>query len=110
MASRRVRISYRRSGGIAGIELAADTTAEDLPAEQAALADRMIAGDPSAPGGDAVPGSNAGSPRADGFDYELQLEDGDRSRTFHWSDTDVPASVRPLLDAMHARATPVRRG
>lgn len=110
MASSTVRIRYRRSGGLAGIELAADGTAEELPDEQAALADRMLAGDPSADGGGVMAGSKAGSTRADGFEYELRIEDGDHSRTFHWSDTDVPASVRPLLDAMQARSTPVRRG
>lgn len=110
MASSSVRIRYRRSGGIAGIELAADTTAQGLPPDQAALVDRMLVGGPSEPGADAAGRSSVGPPAADGFDYELQVDDGDRSRTFHWSDTDVPDSVRPLLDAMRARATPVRRG
>ena len=110
MASTTVRIGYRRSGGFAGIELAADATSESLSADQSQLVDRMLAAGPPEPPGagrDAATHSSAG---ADRFEYELSLDDGDRVRTFHWSDADLPESVRPLLEALQARATPLRRG
>jgi hypothetical protein len=101
VASSGLRIQYRRTGGFAGIEMAADVGADQLPAEAAGIATRLLADPESgAPTGSAPPGA------ADLFDYQLRLTDGDRKHSFEWSDFGVPDAVRPLLSALNQLAKP----
>jgi hypothetical protein len=94
-----LRLGYRRSGGFAGIELTAEVAAGELPAEQAALAARLL-DDPARgqPTGMTPPGA------ADLFSYQLRLTDGSRQHTFEWTDLTVPDAVRPLLSALNRLA------
>ena len=93
-----VHIRYRRSGGFAGIELAADASSDDLPADQAGAARSLLASPPAS--------SSSRPPGADRFSYELHLDDGTRQQTFHWSDADVPDQARSLLSALNRLARP----
>lgn len=102
MTGQRLHIGYRRSGGFAGIEMTADLDADELPADAAGVAARLLA-DPAA-------GAPVGAPRgADQFSYRLELTDGSRRHTFEWTDLTVPAAVRPLLGELNHRAAPAPR-
>jgi hypothetical protein len=97
-----VRISVERSGGVAGLTLAASVEADALPAPLADTAARLDWGALSAP---TAPG------RPDAFSYRFDVEHpgGERSQVV-LGDSAVPEEVRPLLDELMARARPVRPG
>ena len=46
VAAQRVQIRYRRCGGVAGLDLAAETASDELPDEQADLAHQLFAAPP----------------------------------------------------------------
>jgi hypothetical protein len=96
-----VRISYRRSGGLAGIDMAADAAAHELSDDEIQLATQLLAHPPE-------PARKATAPKPDQFNYRLHVDDGAQQRTFEWSESEVPDHVRPLLSALHGRATPTR--
>jgi Emfourin len=95
-----VRLTYRRTGGLAGIDLTADAQSDDLPTEQAHLARQLLTDAPTAPPQRSV------QQGADQFNYTLELDDGTRHRTFHWGEHEVPGDVQPLLTALNRRARP----
>ncbi|MGV9834787.1 protealysin inhibitor emfourin [Nocardia niigatensis] len=92
-----IRIAYRRSGGLAGLDLTAEVDAADLLPADAATAAGLLTGDPAGPAGTGVP---------DGFSYELTVSDGTRTRTHRWNQPYVPAEVSSLLASLTSRATP----
>lgn len=94
-----VRISYRRSGGLAGIDMKADAAAHELSHDEAELAAQLLAHPPE-------PARKARRGGADQFTYRLHVDDGERQQTFEWAESEVPDHVRPLLAALHSRATP----
>jgi hypothetical protein len=96
-----VRIAYRRSGGLAGIDLAAEVQSDELPAEQTDLVRQLLIRPPTT-----APGPGNASEGADQFSYTLGLDDGTRHQTFRWTERDVPEDVQPLLTALHQRARP----
>ena len=119
VATEELHITYRRSGGFAGIELAAECLGADLPEEQAQVAAALLggsgtgkepAGARTSPAGadeDAAP-STPGPTGADQFTYTLRVVQGDRSRTVTWADTTVPEGARPLLATLGGLARPTR--
>lgn len=128
MATEELHITYRRSGGFAGIDMAAECLGADLPEEQARVAADLLGatddgqataattgtGDdgraPAAPAGErATPRSGPG-PGADQFTYTVRVVQGGRSRTVTWADTTVPEEARPLLATLGGLASPRRSG
>ena len=115
MGAEELRITYRRSGGFAGVALEAQCRGADLPEDQAQLASDLLAatdeaGMPSADAEGAVassPGPGPG-PGADQFTYRLEVVQGTRRRTVSWSDTTVPDAARPLLATLAGLARPTR--
>jgi hypothetical protein len=115
-----LRITYRRSGGIAGIDMAAECLATDLPEEQARVAaDLLGATDEDqaraergagAAGAGSAGALSAPGPGADQFTYTVRVVSGDRSRTLSWSDSTVPDGARPLLATLAGLARPTRNG
>lgn len=99
-----VKVELRRSGGVAGISLVATMDAGDLPADQAEVVAGLLSDDP-APSAPAPP-----PPGADRFAYELRLDDGQRARTIHWDEPEVPEAARPLLASLVRRARPTPLG
>lgn len=93
-----MRIEYRRSGGIAGIDLTASADADELPAELSPVASALLR--------DAFPARPTGPGMPDGFNYELTVHEAGRARTHHWSEGEVPEVVRPLLTDLGSRAHP----
>jgi hypothetical protein len=100
VASQSVQIRYRRSGGLAGLDLAAEAGSDDLPAEHAELARQLLAHPPAA--ATTPPASG----RPDQFTYRLHVDDGTQHRTFNWAEHEVPDEVRPLLATLNRRAHP----
>jgi hypothetical protein len=99
-----LHVRYRRSGGIAGVDLVAHTLAEELSAEQAGIAADLLADGPSA--GEPENPAEAPPAQPDQFSYELHLSDGENDRTYRWEDRQVPEHVRPLLAELGRRARP----
>jgi emfourin len=97
-----IHIEFRRSGGFAGISLTATATADELPAEQAAQVQRLLAADMPPPAPDTAPGGGG----ADRFQYQLDLDDGQQHRSFAWDEAQVPEPIRPVLGALTRLATP----
>lgn len=96
-----IAITYRRSGGLAGIDMVAQLRSGELTDDDAAAARSMLARAPAA-AGTAPPG------RPDRFDHELELDDGASRRTFHWSDNEIPDEARALVATLGRRAEPTR--
>lgn len=94
-----VRVSFRRSGGLAGIEIAVVTDADKLSPAQSEMIRALLA----APG--SPPPSGPGAP--DRFTYELQIDDGEHRRILRWPETAVPDDVRPLIAELTARSRPI---
>lgn len=95
-----VRLEFRRSGGIAGIDVTASVDAEDLPAEQAQLAAELLTP------GSAPAASTVGAGPPDMFTYEVTVSDGERTQAHRWPEREVPEAVRPLLASLGSRARP----
>jgi emfourin len=93
-----VHIEYRRSGGLAGIDMAASVDTGDLPPEDGQLVADLLTGTAAA--------EDSAAAIPDGFSYELALNDGTRTRTHRWQEPHVPDTVRPLLAALTERAHP----
>ncbi|MFC8502505.1 protealysin inhibitor emfourin [Pedococcus sp. NPDC057267] len=121
MATEELHITYRRSGGFAGIDLVAECLGADLPEDQAQVAAALLGGSGSgnAPAGPGAPTSTAGSVEgtappapgptgADQFTYTVHVVQGRRSRTVTWADTTVPDEARPLLATLGGLARPTR--
>lgn len=98
---RDVAITYRRSGGLAGIDMVAELHSGDLNDADAAAVRALLADPPAAK---AAPKSG----RPDQFDHQLTLTDGTSRRAFHWSDGEVPDEARSLLATLRQRAEPTR--
>ena len=92
------RIRYERTGGFAGIRIAADFELEDLPEEQAEqlcellddidfdeLPEKLIKGGP-------VP---------DEFTYSITVESEKAEHTVTTSDTSAPTKMQPLLELLY---------
>ncbi len=79
-----MRIEYRRSGGIAGIDMTATVDTQELPKGQAQLAADLMNPRSAA----ATPPTVSGAP--DTFSYELTVDDGQRTQTHHWNESETP--------------------
>lgn len=100
MTAASVRIRYRRSGGLAGLDLTTDALSDELAPEHAGIARALLDRAPAPAAG------AAGAGAADQFSYVLDLDDGARHRTLRWAEPEVPETVRPLLSALNHRAHP----
>lgn len=94
-----MRIRYRRSGGIAGVDLTTDTTSDQLSPEFARVADELLSGAPAGSG-------STSTAMPDRFSYTLELDDGSRRHTVQWAESDVPDEARPLLAELNRQARP----
>ncbi len=93
-----VRVGFRRSGGLAGITIGADTDTSQLPAALGETVRALL------PGRDSPPPGAPGGP--DRFTYELRLDDGKRRRILRWPETAVPDEARPLIAELTTRSRP----
>ena len=97
------RIDFVRSGGLAGLSLTASVDVSGLPPDAAAAVQdalnhvdiaglsRQAARAPSGP---------------DRFQYDLTVTTGGQSHTVSLQESDLPADLRPLIDALLPLARP----
>ncbi|SDP78422.1 hypothetical protein SAMN04487914_13928 [Arthrobacter sp. ok909] len=109
-----LHVSYQRSGGIAGITMAAEAAEPDLPDDVALIAVSLLGGASDMGIRPFSPAEEANSqalpaPGADQFTYELEVSRGSESQTFRWSDTTMPDQVRPLVYSLAQRSQPIRQ-
>ena len=93
-------VGYRRSGGIAGLELTAEVSDADLDDECTTAAAALLAHPPPDPG----PARGA-----DRCVHELTVSDGTTTRAFTWPENSLPDVARPLVAELARRAEPRRR-
>ena len=92
------RIKFERTGGFAGIRIAADFELDDLPEDQA---DRLreLLDDVDF---DELPEQLIkGGPVPDGFTYSITVETDKGEHTVTTSDTSAPQKMQPLLELLY---------
>lgn len=96
-----LHIEFRRSGGLAGIPLTTSATSDELPEEHAAQLQALLASADVPQGPPHIAPSGA-----DRFQYQLNLDDGHRHRSFAWDETQVPDEIQPVLGILTRLARP----
>src|SRR5262245_25393855 len=92
------RIKFERTGGFAGIRIAADIELDDLPKEQADQL-RELLDDVDF---DKLPEKlMQGNQVPDGFTYSITVESEKHTHTVLTSDTSAPAKMQPLLELLY---------
>jgi hypothetical protein len=96
-----MHIEFVRSGGFAGMRLAASVDSQNLPPEQASTLDKMIADTgffdlpeqikPSAPG-------------PDRFEYQVVISSAGQTHSVNVNEAVIPDRLRPLLDFLTSLA------
>jgi hypothetical protein len=93
----RWRIDLVRSGGVAGMTRRWSLDSQDLSADEAAEAERLLAAL------DGVPEQPPPTPGADRFQYELQVTRAGRTRAVRVRDGAIPTEIQPLIDRLTSR-------
>ena len=92
------RIKFERTGGFAGMRIAADFELEDLPEDQAERV-RELLDDVDF---DELPEKlMKGRPVPDGFNYSITVESEKGEHTVTTSDTSAPEKIQPLLELLY---------
>ncbi len=96
-----MRIQFVRSGGFAGMRLAATIDSSNLPAEevQALKNELQTANFFNLPA--RLTGSSGG---ADRFQYEITVEDGGKKHTIETGESSMPDSLQPFVQHVEALA------
>lgn len=92
-----MKITYQRSGGVAGISKRAVIDTSALPAAERAAWEGLVAGADFF----ALPGTMASDPRQrDALSHTVAIEDGARQHTVEVQGSPAAAPVRALLDRL----------
>ena len=94
-----MKITFRQSGGFAGMLRGAEMDAQALDPQQTAELKRLL--DQKT----AAQSRGAGKAR-DLHQYELTVEDGGKKRTLQFDDSQVPEALRPLLKTLKQQSKP----
>lgn len=90
-----MRISYRRTGGFAGMVMRFDLATENLPQEEADELRELVTSADFFSLPDIIPSH---APGADQFQYKLTVEYEEQQHTVEVGDASVPESLWPLLN------------
>jgi hypothetical protein len=101
---RLTHLRFRRTGGFAGNLPPVEVDSAELPGEEVADLERLLAPVDLGAVGDRARGGPGG---ADAFRYELEVEAGGRRHRLDLGEREVPADLRPLLSHLTRLA---RRG
>jgi hypothetical protein len=100
-----MKISYRRTGGFAGMVMSFNIGTEALPTEEGqALQDLVAAADFF----DLPARITSQEPGADQFQYRVTVEAGQRQHTVEVGEAAVPENLWPLLDKLRALSRSAR--
>ena len=92
------RIKFERTGGFAGMRIAADFELDDLPEEQAEQLGELL----DDVDFDELPENlMRGNQVPDGFTYSITVESEEGQHTVTTSDTSAPAEMQPLLELLY---------
>ena len=92
------RIKFERTGGFAGMRIAADFELDDLPEEQAEQLCELL----DDVDFDELPENlMKGNQLPDGFTYAITVESEEGQHTVTTSDTSAPAKMQPLLELLY---------
>jgi Emfourin len=94
-----MKITFRQSGGFAGMLRGAEVDAQTLDPKQAEELKRLLQENPAAE-------TRAASKARDLHQYEITVEDGGQKRTLHFDDSQVPDALRPLLKTLKQQSKP----
>jgi len=89
-----MRISFERTGGFAGLQSRGEVDSEKLPAKQAQELERLVE---EARLFDQPAEISAPQRARDQYQYELTVEDGNRTHTIQTSDTAASDELRNLI-------------
>jgi hypothetical protein len=96
-----VKVSFKRSGGFAGLSLKTEVDCAHLPPDKCKELEQLVgllraAGQPSRPSPAAMP---------DAFQYEVTVEDDHGEHKFHAADTEMSDELQKVVDWLihHAR-------
>jgi hypothetical protein len=104
-----LRIHFERTGGFAGpaARRTATVDADALPATEAEELRKLVQqADVAAL---ATPSATGGTTRPDAFRYRLVIDTDGQQHAVSFSDTDMPAAIRPLVSWLTKRASPGSR-
>ena len=90
-------IKYERTGGFAGIRMAADFDLDELPSEEA---DQLRKGLEDVDFNELPEKLMKGNPVPDGFTYSITVESDKGRHTVTTSDTSAPEKMQPLLELL----------
>ena len=92
------RIKFERTGGFAGMRIAADFELDDLPEDQAEQLCELL----DDVDFDELPENLIKGNRVpDGFTYTITVESEEGQHTVTTSDTSAPAKMQPLLELLY---------
>ena len=92
------RIKFERTGGFAGLRIAANIELDDLPEEQADRLSELL----DDVDFDELPENlMKGNPVPDGFTYSITVEYEEGQHTVTTSDTSAPGKMQPLLELLY---------
>jgi hypothetical protein len=89
-------ISFRRTGGLMGRELAANFDLEELPDDMSQHLHNLI----NETKFFATPVSHEAMSGPDEFEYTVSIEAGQSMHTVRATDTSMPESLRPLIEQL----------
>ena len=89
-------ISYKRTGGAMGQELAVNFDLNEMPANISQHLQKLITDSNFF----ATPVVNEALSRPDEFEYTVTIEAGNSMHTVRTTDTSMPESLRPLIDGL----------
>lgn len=101
-----MHIEFVRSGGFAGIRLAASIDTQNLPAEQATTLDKLIADSDFF---DLPEQIKPPTPGPDRFEYEVGISSAGQTHSVNVSEAVIPDRLRPLLDLLTTIAMSPRK-
>jgi hypothetical protein len=87
-----VRLRIRRLGGLAGVTLHKELDTADLPGESASQVEAAVR--------NLDQYASAQAPQPDAFRYEITQLDHPRQASVLLNERDVPAELRPLVEAV----------
>lgn len=102
------RVSYRQTGGFAGLKMAAVVDTDDMADDEAQALDAKV--DAALAEGSArrAARKQASSRMRDDQQYEITVQRGDDTTVLRAADPDVPPALAALVDALRERAEPTR--
>jgi len=91
-----MKVTLRRSGGFAGLNLRSEVDASQLGAKKAAELQRLVSRLPA--GQPPRAAAAAARPMPDAMQYEVTVDDGSGPRTLRGSDGAMPDELQALVD------------